>query len=96
MMELHRTYGKTIHTWQPDISPDLPLGPPQLMMAYTHDAHIDEARLNERDATMGYSTAAKKALRAGYLPAEAKEKPVAAGCDVYVDGKTGHWEWVED
>lgn len=96
MLELHRTYGKTIHTWQPDVSPELPLGPPHLMMAYVRDDQVDTARLKNRDDTMGYSTEAKRALRDNYLPKERKEKPVAAGCDVYVDGKRGHWEWVED
>jgi hypothetical protein len=54
MLELQKTYGKTIHTWVScplngvditltectcvqafDKHPDLPLGPPHLMMAYT-------------------------------------------------------------
>ena len=34
MLELQKTYGKTIHTWAIDASPDLPLGPPNLMMSY--------------------------------------------------------------
>lgn len=58
MLELHRTYGKTIHTWQVlpaqvvdhpltwsrqyDKHPDLPLGPPQLMMSLTDDATIEK------------------------------------------------------
>lgn len=33
MLELQKTYGKTIHTWAIDIHPDLPLGPPSLMMS---------------------------------------------------------------
>lgn len=38
MLNLRKTYGKTIHTWQSDIHPDLPLGPPSLMMAvHSHD-----------------------------------------------------------
>lgn len=33
MLYLQKTYGKTIHTWAIDITPDLPLGPPRLMMS---------------------------------------------------------------
>jgi len=35
---------------QYDIHPDFPLGPPQLMMAYTADEHVDQELLGARDA----------------------------------------------
>lgn len=35
---------------QYDIHPDFPLGPPQLMMAYTADSQIDQGLLAARDA----------------------------------------------
>jgi hypothetical protein len=73
MIELHDTYGKTIHTckyrsahqWsicladdldfdtagkgQYDIHPDLPLGPPQLMMSYTEPSQVPWDLVEKRD-----------------------------------------------
>lgn len=66
MLHLHRTYGKTTHTWrvaddpfsmesdvsrsrQYDIHPHIPLGPPQIMLAYTGDGQVDQGLLAERD-----------------------------------------------
>lgn len=70
MLELQQTYGKTIHTWAYDIHPDLPLGPPNLMMAYTQDGQGPPPdMLRERDERCGMDTARKKSLRADYLPA---------------------------
>ncbi|KAH7889453.1 hypothetical protein F5I97DRAFT_1940806 [Phlebopus sp. FC_14] len=56
MLELQKTYGKTIHTWAFDESPDLPLGPPRLTVAYTSDAQL------------GISSETKRKHRQGYLP----------------------------
>ncbi|WVQ85685.1 hypothetical protein IAT38_007851 [Cryptococcus sp. DSM 104549] len=95
MLELHRTYGKTTHTWQFDIHPDMPLGPPALMLAYTEDSQVDKAVLKERDEALGVSTEAKKAVRAQYLRKEDLEKPPAKGADVCWEGKLGTWEYVE-
>ena len=49
LQDLRRTYGKTFHTWQYDKYPDLPLGPPQLMMAITKDGAVNEQLLKQRD-----------------------------------------------
>ncbi|OBZ75604.1 hypothetical protein A0H81_04238 [Grifola frondosa] len=69
MLELLRTYGKSIHTWAIDISPDLPLGPPNLMMSYTGEGQgPPEQMIKKRDETCGMNTDAKKELRKGYLP----------------------------
>ncbi|KAH7914968.1 hypothetical protein BJ138DRAFT_1142674 [Hygrophoropsis aurantiaca] len=68
MLELQQTYGKTIHTWQPDISPELPLGPPQLMMAYTKDGQLDDVVVKARGQKTGIHAGKKKKLREGYLP----------------------------
>jgi len=73
MLELQKTYGKTIHTWACDKHPDLPLGPPQLMMAYTSDAQLEARVINERDQRTGISTEAKSKLRQGYLPKYEKD-----------------------
>jgi len=86
MLELQRTYGKTIHTWAPDMFPDLPLGPPHLMMAYTSDpeisdgggsVHPDPELLSARDSRYGTDTGASRSSRAQYLP----EYTVRPGAD---------------
>ncbi|CDO69544.1 hypothetical protein BN946_scf184785.g49 [Trametes cinnabarina] len=69
MLELQKTYGKTIHTWAIDISPELPLGPPNLMVSYTADGQgPPEEMVRKRDEEWGQDTATKKELRKGYLP----------------------------
>ncbi|KAI0748181.1 DUF1264-domain-containing protein [Daedaleopsis nitida] len=69
MLELHKTYGKTIHTWAIDVSPELPLGPPNLMMSYTGGGEGPPPEMvRARDAGSGQETAAKKEMRASYLP----------------------------
>ncbi|KAF7791315.1 hypothetical protein EIP86_002329 [Pleurotus ostreatoroseus] len=78
MLELQQTYGKTIHTWAYDLYPELPLGPPNLMMSYTADGQGPPPEiLRARDERVGMDTEAKKRLRAGYLP----EYQVAKGAD---------------
>ena len=58
MRDLVTTYGKTWHTWQIDRDAGFPMGIPQLMMGFTKDGQIDEARLRDRDRRFGASTAA--------------------------------------
>ncbi|KAJ3562706.1 hypothetical protein NP233_g9407 [Leucocoprinus birnbaumii] len=74
MLELHKTYGKTIHTWAVDISPDLPLGPPSLMASYTSDEQVPVTMVAERDSRLGVSTEAQKKHRQGYLPVFEKHR----------------------
>ncbi|EPQ52818.1 DUF1264-domain-containing protein, partial [Gloeophyllum trabeum ATCC 11539] len=64
MLELQKTYGKTIHTWAIDEHPDLPLGPPNLMMSYTADGQIPLEVLKKRDEKWGMDTEGKRKLRA--------------------------------
>ena len=68
MLNLRKTYGKTIHTWAVDITPDLPVGPPNLMMSYTADGQMDTGMLKARDKRLGVSTAEKRKFRESYLP----------------------------
>ncbi|KAI0928496.1 hypothetical protein AcW1_005725 [Taiwanofungus camphoratus] len=69
ILEIHKTYGKTIHTWPVDTCPNLPLGPPNLMISYTDDGQGPPPEMvNLRDQRCGMDTAAKRQLRAGYLP----------------------------
>ena len=79
MLELQKTYGKTIHTWQFDKHPDLPLGPPALMMSYTADDQVPNDLVRERDERYGVDTEKKRDLRKGYLP----EYEVAKGADAW-------------
>ncbi|GAA6022963.1 hypothetical protein JCM8202_000290 [Rhodotorula sphaerocarpa] len=85
MKELQTTYGKTIHTWRPELHPDLPLGPPSLMMSFTGDDQVEPSVLDTRDRIEGQSTAHKRELRAQYL--DTGYEP-AEGCDAWAkDGK---------
>lgn len=85
MFELHKTYGKTIHTWAIDITPDLPLGPPSLMMSYTKDGQIDPAIVKARDERLGVASDDKKRLRESYLPSY----ETAAGADEWEESGKG-------
>ncbi len=49
MQDLVTTYGKTWHTWQIDRDHSFPMGIPQLMMGFTKDGQIDQAKLQDRD-----------------------------------------------
>lgn len=74
MTDLQKTYGKAVHTWAIDKHPDLPLGPPQLMMSITGKEQLNDRVVQERDKRLGISTEFKKELRAGYLPAYVKNE----------------------
>ena len=70
------TYGKTWHTWQVDRGDKVPMGIPQLMMAFTADGQAKANIVAERDKLYGAS-AAKKTARAD-IP-DAKLDPGADG-----------------
>jgi Protein of unknown function (DUF1264) len=74
------TYGKTWHTWQVDRD-KLPLGIPQLMMAFTKDGQLNSTTMAERDKLYPVSVVAKKAARAD-IP-DAKIDP---GADAWQKG----------
>ncbi|KAG1754550.1 hypothetical protein EDB19DRAFT_1892526 [Suillus lakei] len=74
MLHLQQTYGKTIHTWAFDKFPELPLGPPHLMMSYTGDNQISDEAVRRRDERSGISSSAEKKLREAYLPPYEKDK----------------------
>lgn len=63
MKVLIGTYGKTWHMWQVDRGDKLPLGIPQLMMAFTADGQAKANIIAERDKLYTPS-ATKKAARA--------------------------------
>jgi hypothetical protein len=64
MKVLIGTYGTTWHTWQVDRGDKLPLGIPQLMMAFTKDGQLDPKIAGEREKLYPVSVASKKAARA--------------------------------
>lgn len=80
MLELQQSYGKTIHTWAIDATPDLPLGPPNLMASYTSDEQVPAERVKARDSRLGVSTEAQREHRRSYLPKYDK------------DGEADKWE----
>lgn len=64
MEKIARTYGKTWHTWQADQNPELPLGIPHLMMAFTQDGQIDDEMVAKRDRELGISGLNERDARA--------------------------------
>ena len=81
MKVLIGTYGKTWHTWQVDRGDKLPLGIPQLMMAFTKDGQLDPKIAAERDQLYSISVAAKKAARADIPDAK-----IDSGADAWQKG----------
>jgi len=74
---VHQTFGKVIHTWNIDVHPDLPLGPPTLMMSYTKPEMVNWDAIAKRDASQGVSTEERRAKRAEYLPSSYPKNPAA-------------------
>src|SRR6266705_1219026 len=70
------TYGKTWHTWQVDRGDKLPLGIPQLMMAFTADGQAKANIIAERDKL--YTPSATKKTARADIP-DAKHGPGAGG-----------------
>lgn len=62
-----KTYGKAVHTWAVNKDPDIPLGPPQLMMSVIGDGQLSDQVVQQRDNRLGISTESKKKHRANYL-----------------------------
>jgi hypothetical protein len=81
MKVLIGTYGKTWHTWQVDRGDKLPMGIPQLMMAFTADGQAKANIIAERDK-LYTASASKKAARADI--ADAKLDP---GADSWQKGQ---------
>lgn len=84
MNVLHKTYGKTIHTWAVDLHPDFPIGPPNLMMSWTGEGQGNPDLVKKRDESCGMSSEGRKIHRKSYLNFDYK---VAEGADAWE--KTG-------
>jgi hypothetical protein len=63
MERIAGTYGKTWHTWHTNENQGLPLGVPMLMMGFTRDGQLDEARVTERDRRFDVSSQHKRENR---------------------------------
>ncbi|KAL1914673.1 uncharacterized protein VTP21DRAFT_8084 [Calcarisporiella thermophila] len=63
MEDLIHTYGKIWYTWQVDRGDPIPLGVPQLMMAFTRDGQLQEEILRARDESMGIDSQERKERR---------------------------------
>ena len=83
MKDLVTTYGKTWHTWQIDRDHDFPMGIPQLMMGFTRDGQIDQAKLRDRDNRFGVSFEERRKNRA-----DIPMPDVDAGANSWQGGRT--------
>jgi len=92
MKMLHTTYGKTFHTWNYDLYPTIPLGPPHLMMAFTGDGQISDDVVAKRDEALGINAAHKRENRASYIDTSYQVKE---GADSLHSGKAPDLEFVE-
>lgn len=63
MSHLVNTYGKTYHFWQVDRGDQIPLGEPQLMMAFTKDGQIPGHVLKDFEAKHGINVQEKREAR---------------------------------
>jgi hypothetical protein len=63
MEKIAGTYGKTWHTWHTNEKQGLPLGVPMLMMGFTRDGQLDEARVQARDQRFDVSSQRKRENR---------------------------------
>jgi hypothetical protein len=77
------TYGKTIHTWQTDRGDTLPIGIPQIMMAFTKDGQVNPDHVRARDLRMRSDTEAIRRKRADIPTPE-----ILPGADAWQKGET--------
>jgi hypothetical protein len=76
------TYGKTWYTWQVDRGDKVPLGIPQLMMAFTTDGEAHPQLLAECDAEYGISSEEKRKSRADIV-----SPTIQPGADAWQQGE---------
>lgn len=81
MEALVGTYGKTWYTWQVDRGDRVPLGIPQLMMAFTADGQAHPQLLAERDAEYGISSDEKRKSRTDIV-----SPSIETGADAWQQG----------
>jgi hypothetical protein len=76
------TYGKTWYTWQVDRGDRVPLGIPQLMMAFTADGQVHPELLAKCGAEYGVSSEEKRRSRADIV-----SPTIQAGADAWLQGE---------
>lgn len=81
MRRVMNTYGKVFHTWD-TASDALPVGVPQLMMAFTADGQLRPELVADRDRRLGISHMDNRRRRSSFRPA-----PPAPGADSWQDGR---------
>ncbi|KAF9907274.1 hypothetical protein EC991_011175 [Linnemannia zychae] len=81
---LVNTYGKTIQLWPVDdegcCSSKVPMGPPQLLVAFTADGQVNKDMLRRRDEALGISTEEKRKEREDRV----KGNAVVEGADQWI------------
>jgi hypothetical protein len=82
MKGLVGTFGKTWYTWQVDRGDKVPLGIPQLMMAFTADGQAHPQLLAECDAEYGISSEEKRKSRADIV-----SPTIQPGADAWQQGE---------
>ncbi|ORY05004.1 DUF1264-domain-containing protein [Basidiobolus meristosporus CBS 931.73] len=60
LKNLLNSYGKTVHTWQVDRGDQLPLGPPQMMMAFTEEGQVNPSLTKQLEQKYSISYESKK------------------------------------
>jgi hypothetical protein len=88
MRQIAVTYGKVFHTWQVDRGDTLPIGPPQLMMAFKEDGQLDPEAWAARDARYGSNSEEKRQYRQAHMDIPEKTHPDA---DHWMKGD-GAWQ----
>ncbi len=82
MRDFVSTYGKTWYTWQVDRDDKVPLGIPQLMMAFVADGEVNPGLLAKRDKEYGgLSEETKKSREEIVAP------PILPGADAWQKGE---------
>lgn len=79
------TYGKTWHTWDMSANASVPVGRPQLMMAFTKDGVLKSDSVQRRDRQLGTNTAKLRARRAKAITSVPK---IVSGADTGEGGKS--------
>ncbi|HEX8524025.1 MAG TPA: OBAP family protein [Tepidisphaeraceae bacterium] len=83
MEQIVGTYGKTFHTWQVDRGDKLPLGIPQLMMAFVQDGQLKPEVVKARDQRLEVSMEKKREDRR-----DIAEPASVPGADPWTSGRT--------
>ncbi|WOL00424.1 hypothetical protein Cni_G09137 [Canna indica] len=79
MEQVSKTYGKTYHFWQVDRGDHLPLGLPQLMMAFTQDGQLRQDLATDVEKRYGVSFEEEREMRKHMTGPDQGIHPLANG-----------------